>query len=350
MTSVLAADGAGTETARRVRSARGRDRDVLQPDGRMTAAEGRAPNPVMSGAPSEDPLRARARRGLAIYFALVLLGSGTIEGIMIARGLPITSMLGLALANMWVPGIASVITRLVTREGFGDVAFGLRGRHGLRELAIAWLYPLPVAFLGYGVAWASGLATFRAPHPTGSVAGDALGFVSSLGIVLTLGTVLSAISAAGEEIGWRGYMVTRLVDAGVPRPLLVSGVVWGLWHVPLILSGQYAAGPLPALSALLFVAGIIPEAYLAARVRVASGSIWPAVALHASWNAVVQGPFDGYTAAGNAARTDSIWIGESGILVVVASVLVAGVITWRPFAFRRTPREEPSRMLSMRDA
>jgi hypothetical protein len=41
--------------------------------------------------------------------------------------------------------------------------------------------------------------------------------------------------------------------AKVPRPVLVSGLVWGAWHVPLIVTGQYASGPHPLASALLFL-------------------------------------------------------------------------------------------------
>ncbi len=50
---------------------------------------------------------------------------------------------------------------------------------------------------------------------------------------------LGADVAAGEEIGWHGYMLTRLVDAGVAKPILTSGLIWGLWHVPLILGEVY---------------------------------------------------------------------------------------------------------------
>jgi CAAX protease family protein len=35
---------------------------------------------------------------------------------------------------------------------------------------------------------------------------------------------------------------------GVPYPVLASGLIWGLWHIPLIVAGIYAAGPYPALS------------------------------------------------------------------------------------------------------
>ena len=54
------------------------------------------------------------------------------------------------------------------------------------------------------------------------------------------------MGAVTEEVGLRGYMLTRLFAARVPQPLFVSGVIWSLWHFPLILSGVYAAGPLTA--------------------------------------------------------------------------------------------------------
>lgn len=54
---------------------------------------------------------------------------------------------------------------------------------------------------------------------------------------------MSLVLVSEEEIGWRGYMLTRLIDAGVLRPVLASALIWGLWHVPLVLAGVCAAGP-----------------------------------------------------------------------------------------------------------
>src|SRR5919112_5145423 len=91
----------------------------------------------------------------------------------------------------------------------------------------------------------------------------------------------SAFFAAGEEIGWRGYMLTRLIDAGVPRPILVSGLIWGLWHVPLILGGMiYADSPSPVLAAALFMVSATSFAYVLARLRLEMGSSWPAIVGH----------------------------------------------------------------------
>jgi len=82
----------------------------------------------------------------------------------------------------------------------------------------------------------------------------------------------------------------------------------------------------------------------------ASGSVWPAVLLHSAWNAVIQGTFDSFTKGGDASHNGNIWTGESGVLVVAAEVLVAGALTMRAFEFHRTPADESSRLLSLRDA
>ena len=92
-------------------------------------------------------------------------------------------------------------------------------------------------------------------------------FATLLGLTLTLVSVLSLFSAAGEEIGWRGYLLTRLIEAEVPRPVLVSSLVWALWHVPLIVSGQYAAGPNRFLSAAIFVATVVGIGFTLAFLR-----------------------------------------------------------------------------------
>jgi membrane protease YdiL (CAAX protease family) len=134
-------------------------------------------------------------------------------------------------------------------------------------------------------------------------------------------TILSVRTAAGEEIGWRGYMLTRLIDAGVPKPVLASGIIWGVWHVPLILGGVYLAGPPPALSALLWMVTATSFSFVFARLRLETGSVWPAIALHASWNSIIQVAFDPASTGAAAA----VWVGESGILVALTMIVAAVV-------------------------
>lgn len=81
---------------------------------------------------------------------------------------------------------------------------------------------------------------------------------------LTLQLLIGMVFAAGEEIGWRGYMLTRLIAAGVPKPILVSGLIWGAWHLPLIVSGRYVVSSDPMLSAALFMVTSVAGGYLIA--------------------------------------------------------------------------------------
>jgi membrane protease YdiL (CAAX protease family) len=288
--------------------------------------------------------RDRARRGLAVYFAVILVGSGICEGLMIATGEPIDEHVVLVLINMWMPTVASLIARVVLSEGVRDVSFRAgRAKTFFAALLKAWGYPLVVGGVAYSIAWLTGLARFEAPTMVSVGLGGAsasVRFLALLGITMTIGVPLSAISAAGEEFGWRGYMLTRLVDAGVPRPAIVSGAIWGLWHMPLIVTGQYASGPYPVLSAGLFMASVIAAGCVVARIRLESGSVWPAVAFHSAWNSIIQGAFDGATSGGSSTHTTSIWIGESGLLVVCVSILVALILSRGQWQVRRWPQDE----------
>src|SRR5262249_19324524 len=157
------------------------------------------------------------------------------------------------------PAAASVVARVVMREGFADVSFRLGGRRGWKALGLALIFPIVLGLIAYGIAWTTGLVQFS-PRPIGladpyvrDAVSPAVVLVVILAAAATVVTLLSARTAAGEELGWRGYVLTRLIDAGVPRPVLASGLIWGLWHVPLILGGAYLAGPPPLLAAALFM-------------------------------------------------------------------------------------------------
>jgi uncharacterized protein len=178
-----------------------------------------------------------------------------------------------------------------------------------------------IGLVAYGIAWTTGLAGFDA-RPSG-------GMIVSFAVGLVIGLVL----AAGEEIGWRGYMLTRLIDSGVPRPVLAGGLIWALWHVPLVLGGVYAAGPSPALSAALIVVSITSFSFVISRLRLETGSVWPAIVLHGAWNRIIQGPFDGATTGAGA----TLWVGESGVLTALTLILAAVIFSRGRWTILREP-------------
>jgi uncharacterized protein len=103
-------------------------------------------------------------------------------------------------------------------------------------------------------------------------------------INIIAGSILNAGMFLGEELGWRGFLVPRLLSLTKPRyAFLLGGVIWGAWHMVMIRQGlNYPGHFLPGmLMMILFCTsvGIIIQ-YLYFR----SGSIFVAVISHAAIN------------------------------------------------------------------
>lgn len=286
-----------------------------------------------------SPVRvAQARRGLLV-FAVTLLPLSIFGYWYAVEG-------GTSMLLAFTPAVASIIARLVLREGFGDVSFRIGGGRTLQAVLIGIALPLIVGLLAYGAVWAFGIAAFNPaaiPSPFPSPEDPVARFALTILLALTVGAAFFLPTAAGEEIGWRGYMLTRLIEAGVPRPLLTSGLIWSSWHLPLILMGAYSeatGGGSAWLAALGFMVAATTAAFVFGWLRLGSGSVWPAVIAHAVWNAVTQIALNLAVEGENA----YLWIGESGLLVWVVLVGTAVVINrfWRyarPGMWRQSVKE-----------
>jgi uncharacterized protein len=276
---------------------------------------------------------ASARRGVLAYLVLVAVLSGAVQAVVIGSG-----RLDLVLVLMWMPALASFAVRLARREGLADVSFRFGGRRTWVALLLVVLLPYAVGLVAYGLAWATGLAAFDPPE-TVPLLGDrpdlapAARFALLSVTALLTGILPGIASAAGEEIGWRGYLQLRLIDARVPAPILVNGVIWGLWHVPLILAGLYVSGPVPVLSAAVFMVVAVGLTVPISWARLATGSVWPAVVAHGAWNTVIQMLFDPSTAGPN----HIVWVGESGLLTAATLAGLAVLVARRPWPVLRTP-------------
>lgn len=90
---------------------------------------------------------------------------------------------------------------------------------------------------------------------------------------------------------------------------------------------------------MLFFIAITADSYVFARVRLVTGSVWPAVLLHSAWNSVIQGSFDAFVPGYDGSFAGNIWVGESGILVAACSVGFALVLTAVPVCVKRSVTE-----------
>lgn len=101
--------------------------------------------------------------------------------------------------------------------------------------------------------------------------------------LLPLAPAINAVFAFGEEWGWRGYLLPRLLPLGQWSALILSGVIWGLWHMPVILLGYNYPNRL-ASGWLLMTAMCVVWGLLFGWTRLATGSVWPAVIAHGALN------------------------------------------------------------------
>ncbi|MFD8145320.1 CPBP family intramembrane glutamic endopeptidase [Streptomyces sp. NPDC059708] len=142
----------------------------------------------------------------------------------------------------------------------------------VRSVAIALSIPLGLTAVGLTVSTAAGWYTpAHLPGP-GAVA------------PLVLSALVSVPLYFGEELGWQGYMLPRLLPLGRIRGLMVGGAVWGAWHVPMTaLGGSYPGHP-ALLGILVAVVTATLLGTVIAAVRLSTGSVWAAVAAHVSLN------------------------------------------------------------------
>ena len=105
-------------------------------------------------------------------------------------------------------------------------------------------------------------------------------FVFSVGIEsLLLGPFMGLLITFGEEYGWRGYLQNELTKLGRVRGVVLVGLIWGLWHAPIIAMG-YNYPNHPLLGIFLMTLYTIALAFILGLAYFQSQSVWLAAYLH----------------------------------------------------------------------
>lgn len=145
---------------------------------------------------------------------------------------------------------------------------------------------------------------------------------------LFAGCTINALFAFGEEYGWRNYMVSALGDSGFWKKALFIGLVWGIWHMPLILQGHnYPQHPVIGVAMMCvtcFLMGTI-ELYLVLKSR----SVFPAAIFHGTSNALA-GLVLMLVEGGN-----DLTIGMTGLAgFITLALIIAVLVILDPKAFK----------------
>lgn len=97
--------------------------------------------------------------------------------------------------------------------------------------------------------------------------------------------VFLVIMTSGEEIGWRGFLQTLLIERfGSVVGIILLGLIWGIWHAPVALRGHNLNSHFWAEAFVLYPFMCVCYSFPLAYLTVQSGSIWPALVFHATNN------------------------------------------------------------------
>lgn len=193
--------------------------------------------------------------------------------------------------------ITPALAAIVVQKASGGRVFGAEGL-GLRLGRVRWWF---IGLLGFAALCAATFAVTALIDPASIASASELrGAISRLGGVPDLSTTTERALAAlaltiliapflnlplylGEELGWRGFLTPRLV-ALVGRPgVLLTGLIWGLWHLPLILLG-HNYGTQPWLGMLIWLPLCVALSVLLTALRNLGGAIWPTALAHGALN------------------------------------------------------------------
>lgn len=191
--------------------------------------------------------------------------------------------------GMLMPFAASILTRMITKEGFAmtgrdslmlGISFkGKKWKCYLIALFLPWLY--------YEITNAFAIAICPTAFDMEYVNnyGISKGLAIVFPIIVISQTSILSFAALGEEGGWRGYMMPKLMKLmGQKRAFLVGGIIWGLWHAPLTCIGHnfgtdYPGFPYVGILLMCIFCTLIGT--ILTMLTIKSGSIWPATIMHA---------------------------------------------------------------------
>ncbi len=161
------------------------------------------------------------------------------------------------LLTMWIPGLVAIAICVFSENiPWRELRQSLGLRMGSIGPYIITVILAPAFFaVTYGLSWATGLTapdlTFAALNQvagTGAAITPQIVFRQMLPASVLLGPLPCFLAALGEEIGWRGFLLPRLMPLGKGPAYILVGLLWGLWHAPLIWVGfNYPGSPVAGI-------------------------------------------------------------------------------------------------------
>jgi uncharacterized protein len=232
-------------------------------------------------------------------------------GISLSRVMTSNPAQAVALANIFfisTPWLGNITARLITREGWGTLWLRPNFRRGWRFYLAAWLLPVLATVLGGAIfylvfpqSFDPNLGSMRKlveGSPSLAAMKPWVIFLSTALSIITISVLINTVVSMGEELGWRAYLLPKLVDrfagsgsaGGSRKAALLTGLIHGVWHWPLIAMSMSILPGVTFLTPLVYLLFTCSLSVLLSWVTLRSGSVWPAALGHSADNAAAALP------------------------------------------------------------
>lgn len=211
------------------------------------------------------------------------------------------------------PALAAVIVRLwITHEGFADAGLRPALPRGWPFYLLAAGWPLLASPLAVVLAMVLHVGPTGLALPWGLASPQPLSLVGWMVISMAIAPLI-----LGEELGWRGYLQTRWFPGRPLAAAVATGLVWGVWHYPMLMASDASSADKAKLL-LLYPTGTVVSSVFLGWLRLRTGDIWAGSLAHATNNSTQynlnQGAFGG--------GVESPFLLTSSVPILLAEALV----------------------------
>jgi len=226
----------------------------------------------------------------AIAGVAILLGMRQAEGLV---------YMAFAMAYMLLPAVCAIVLQKINNEKpFSNLSISFKFN---RWFVVAGLVPVIFAFMALGISLLFPFVSFSASYEgalsslsaeDAAIAAEQMSRFSpcvfllmQIAGALFAGYTINAFFGFGEELGWRGYLMREMQDKKFLHVSLITGIVWGLWHFPLILIGHnYPQHPVIGVGMMVVFCILLSPMMM--YIIIKSKSVLTAAIFHGTLNAV----------------------------------------------------------------
>jgi membrane protease YdiL (CAAX protease family) len=178
-------------------------------------------------------------------------------------------------AGMFAPAIAATLMRLfISREGLKGSLGPVRN---WRAYGVALVVPAVLITLVIVFDVVVGLSDFTWHED--------LALPLAYGVLALRAMTFGAALTFGEEYGWRGYLLPKLLRLGEVKAAIIVGLIWGPWHAPLLIDGLNYSSVNPVAAIAVLTVTTVALSLLLTRLFVAAGgAVLVAALMHTSFN------------------------------------------------------------------